>query len=209
MIIRTASFFKSAVSPAQYPSADRPEVAFVGRSNVGKSTLINSLLGRRSLVRSSRMPGRTQMLNFFLINDAFFFVDLPGYGFAQAPKEVRLKWLPMIRSYLCERKNLRAVVLLLDVRRIPSEEDLNMLDLLEDFSIPAIPVITKVDKVNCSERVAQQKQIAQTTGLEEDCFSCFSSVTREGDEDIWERIETALAADVSNSEGTQGCFEEF
>ena len=192
MIIRTASFFKSAVSPAQYPSADRPEVAFIGRSNVGKSTLINSLLGRRSLVRSSRMPGRTQMLNFFLINDAFFLVDLPGYGFAQAPREVRLKWLPMIRNYLCERKNLRAVVLLLDIRRIPSEEDLDMLDLLEDFSIPAIPVITKVDKVKRSERIAQQKQIARTTGLEEDNFSCFSSVTHEGDEDIWERIETAL-----------------
>ena len=202
MIIRTASFFKSAVSPAQYPSADRPEVAFVGRSNVGKSTLINSLLGRRSLVRSSRMPGRTQMLNFFLINDAFFLVDLPGYGFAQAPREVRLKWLPMIRNYLCERKNLRAVVLLLDIRRIPSEEDLNMLDLLEDFSIPAIPVITKVDKVKRSERIAQQKQIARTTGLEEDNFSCFSSVTREGDEDIWGRIETALAGtDVSDRGG--------
>lgn len=192
MIVKSALYYKSAMSLEQYPDSFFGEVAFIGRSNVGKSSLINGLLGRRSLVRTSRMPGRTQTINFFLINDVFFLVDLPGYGFAQAPKEVKKKWEPMIRTYLCQRSNLKAVILLLDVRRIPSDEDIRMLNLLEEYEIPTIPVITKVDKVKPGEKARQVGKISQAAALSQDAFSFYSNITMEGKEDIWERIETAL-----------------
>ncbi len=192
VIVKSAQFVKSATGPDHYPDTSFGEVAFIGRSNVGKSTLINGLLGRRSLVRTSRTPGRTQTINFFLINEVFFLVDLPGYGFARAAKEVRKQWEPMIRNYLSGRPNLKAVVLLLDIRRIPNEEDIRMLDWLEEYGIPTIPVLTKVDKVGHGERSSQTGKIAQSTALPKEAFSCFSSVTREGREDIWDRVENAL-----------------
>ncbi|NLV23412.1 MAG: YihA family ribosome biogenesis GTP-binding protein [Deltaproteobacteria bacterium] len=192
VIVKSAQFVKSAVGADHYPDTPCGEVAFIGRSNVGKSTLINGLLGRRSLVRTSRTPGRTQTINFFLINDAFFLVDLPGYGFAKAPREVRKQWEPMIRGYLSRRSQLKAVILLLDIRRIPNEEDIRMLDWLEEYTVPTIPVLTKVDKVGHGERSAQMDRISRITALSREAFSCFSSVTREGREDIWDRIENAL-----------------
>jgi GTP-binding protein len=192
VIIKSAQFIKSATAPDHYPDTSFGEVAFIGRSNVGKSTLINGLLGRRSLVRTSRTPGHTQTINFFLINDSFFLVDLPGYGFARAPREVKRQWEPMIRRYLGQRSNLKAVVLLLDIRRVPSEEDIRMLDWLEEYGIPTIPVLTKVDKVGQGERSAQMEKISRTANLSKEAFSFFSSVTREGREDIWDRIENAF-----------------
>ncbi len=171
------------------------EVAFAGRSNVGKSSLINVLLNRRNLVRTSSTPGRTQLINFFNVNETFSLVDLPGYGFAKVPVAVKKEWGPMIRSYLEQRENLRAVVFILDVRRIPNEEDLQMLDWLEEFGVPTIPVVTKLDKVNRSQRERQIKQIAEAAGLDKELFSCFSAQTREGRDEIWERIEEALDAD--------------
>lgn len=192
MIVKSAVFLKSATSPGNYPPAELPEVAFVGRSNVGKSSLINVLVNRRSLVRTSSTPGRTQLINFFDINGRFLLVDLPGYGFARVPLKVKKTWGPMVRTYLESRGNLKAVVFLLDIRRDPRPEDLQLLDWLEEYGIPTIPVVTKVDKVGKSLREKHLQQIAATTGLSRDAFTLFSAVDRTGREEIWERIEVAL-----------------
>ena len=192
MLIKSAEFIKSGTSPAHYPEATCPEIAFAGRSNVGKSSLINALLNRRGLVRTSSTPGRTQLLNFFLVNGNLGLVDLPGYGFAQVPMAVRRAWGPMVRTYLEQRRNLRAVVLLFDVRRVPRDEDLQLLDWLEEFAVPTIPVITKIDKVSRSRRAGQVAPILAETGLPQDAFTLFSAKTREGREEVWQRIEAAL-----------------
>ncbi|TYO98464.1 GTP-binding protein [Geothermobacter ehrlichii] len=192
MHVCSAEFLQSANRPDSYPPADWPEIAFAGRSNVGKSSLINSLLGRRKLVRTSRTPGRTQLLNFFLVNRAFCLVDLPGYGFARVPAAVRRQWGPMVRIYLETRPTLRGVVWLLDCRRVPNEEDLQLLDWLEELQVPTIPVITKIDKVKRSQRVRQLKPILAATGLPADAFSVFSALSGEGRQEVWERIEEAL-----------------
>jgi len=195
MIIQSASFVTSAPSLSACPASTLPEIAFAGRSNVGKSSLINTLLNRRGLVRTSSTPGRTQMLNFFAINDMLHFVDLPGYGFARAPRAVRERWQPMIRNYLSGRANLKAVVWLLDARREPSEEDLQFLDWLEEAERPTIPVVTKVDKLSRNELARQLATIGRTTGLSRELFTPFSSVTRVGCAELWERIAAAIATE--------------
>ena len=192
MHVKTADYMTSATKPSNYPDESVPEVAFAGRSNVGKSSMINKLLNRKTLVRTSSTPGRTQMLNFFNINDEFLLVDLPGYGFAKVPVSVKKAWGPMIRTYLQERKTLTAVVMLYDIRRIPRAEDIQLLDWLEEFGVPTIPVVTKIDKVNRSQRKKHVQAIAEATGLEPDSFTLFSALTREGFDDLWERIEIAL-----------------
>lgn len=194
MKITNAEFIKSATRPAHYPQTDCPEIAFAGRSNVGKSTLINVLLNRKSLVRTSATPGRTQLINFFDVNRRFVLVDLPGYGFAKVPLAVKKAWGPMVRTYLEVRSSLAATVFIIDVRRIPGDEDLRLLDWLEEFGVPTIPVLSKIDKVSRSQRQRHVRQIAEATGLSVDAFSLFSALTREGVEDIWERIESVLAA---------------
>jgi GTP-binding protein len=193
MIVHSACFVTSSPSLAACPASSLPEIAFAGRSNVGKSSLINTLLNRRGLVRTSSTPGRTQMLNFFAINDVVHFVDLPGYGFARAPRAVRERWQPMIRNYLAGRTNLKAVVWLLDARREPSSEDLQFLDWLEEAERPTVPVVTKVDKLSRNELARQLAVISRVTGLERDVFTTFSSVTREGCAELWERVEEAIA----------------
>jgi GTP-binding protein len=190
--IKSAVFVKSAVCANQYPVPGLNEVAFIGKSNVGKSSFINILLGRRSLVRTSKTPGRTQLINFFLINKSFYFVDLPGYGFAKAPIEVKRQWEPMIRNYLFGRQELKAVVILFDIRRIPNNDDMRMLDWLESFSVPTIPVITKIDKVSFGRRSGHISQIVDKTGLPHEAFSCFSAITKEGRGDVWDRIQSVL-----------------
>ncbi|MCP3175697.1 MAG: ribosome biogenesis GTP-binding protein YihA/YsxC [Desulfuromonadales bacterium] len=193
MLIKSAEFVKSATRPDNYPTSDLPEVAFAGRSNVGKSSLINVLVNRKALVRTSSTPGRTQLLNFFDINGTFSLVDLPGYGFAKVPLAVKKDWGPMVRTFLERRHNLRAVVILFDIRRVPREEDLQLLDWLEEYQIPTIPVLTKVDKVSRGQREKQIKPILAATGLPRDAFSLFSALNREGRDEVWERIEAALA----------------
>ncbi|MHB1398870.1 MAG: ribosome biogenesis GTP-binding protein YihA/YsxC [Trichloromonadaceae bacterium] len=193
MIVKSTVFVKSATQPSNYPEGLLPEVAFAGRSNVGKSSLINVLVNRRALVRTSSTPGRTQLLNFFDVNGAFSLVDLPGYGFAQVPLAVKKNWGPMVRTYLEKRVNLKAVVVLFDVRRVPREEDLQLLDWLEEFGIPTIPVVTKIDKISRGERARQLKPILEATGLPGDAFTLFSASSREGREAVWERIDAALA----------------
>ena len=197
VIIKSAVFIKSATKPSNYPESQFPEVAFAGRSNVGKSSLINTLVNRRGLVRTSSTPGRTQLLNFFDINGEFSLVDLPGYGFAKVPLAVKKAWGPMMRTYLEKRPQLRAVVMLFDIRRVPREEDLELLDWLEEFEIPTIPVITKIDKVSRNQRAMQIKPILEATGLPRDAFTLFSTLSKEGRDEVWERIEEALELSVS------------
>ncbi len=197
MIIKQATFVKSATNPGNYPEGGLAEVAFAGRSNVGKSSLINVLVNRRGLVRTSSTPGRTQLLNFFDINGRFYLVDLPGFGFAKVPVALKKQWGPMVRTYLEKRGSLKALVLLFDIRRVPRQEEIQLLDWLEEFEIPTIPVITKVDKVVRSRRESQIRPILEVTGLPRDAFTLFSAVSREGREEIWQRIEAALEDDLA------------
>ena len=142
-----AEFVKSAVSERDFLCEAIPEVVFAGRSNVGKSSLINTLVNRKHLVKTSSTPGRTQLINFFLINESLSFVDLPGYGYARVPAAVKKKWGPMIEGYLQKRTSLQAVTLIMDIRRTPKAEERNFIDWLHMYHIPVIPVLTKADKL--------------------------------------------------------------
>ena len=151
MKIFSAEFVVSAAGPKQFPPDSRPQVAFAGRSNVGKSSLINALLHRKNLVKTSQTPGKTQLLNFFIINGSFYFVDLPGYGYARVPRVVADAWAPLIEGYLRNARQLRAVVMLLDIRREPDERDIRLVEWLKEYDIPAIYTLTKADKLNRRE----------------------------------------------------------
>ena len=188
MDVHQAVFIKSAVKPKDFPPAELPEVAFVGRSNVGKSSLINVLAGRKALVRTSSTPGRTQLINFFDINGILTLVDLPGYGYAKAPPDIRKQWGPMIETYLARRENLRAVVLILDIRRVPSDGDLDMLGWLERYNIPPIIVLTKCDKLSKTERARQTALIAAVIKRDKSMLFPFSALSKEGRDGIWEEI---------------------
>jgi GTP-binding protein len=190
--VKSTEFIKSAVLPGQYPASDLPEAAFAGRSNVGKSSLINTLVNRKSLVRTSRTPGRTRLINFFNVNSQFVLADLPGYGFASVPLAVRREWGPMIETYLSRRQNLRAVVLILDVRRVPSTEDRLMLQWLQAYSISTIIVVNKCDKVSRNEKARQMAVIARSLEVSGDDFVSYSALTRDGRDTLWERLETLL-----------------
>jgi GTP-binding protein len=193
VLIKSTEFIKSATRPAHYPPPDLPEIAFAGRSNVGKSSLINVLVNRKSLVRTSSTPGRTQLINFFNVNGEFSLVDLPGYGFAKVPLSVKKAWGPMMQTYLSKRENLRGVVLIFDIRRIPSEEDRQMLEWLRAYSVPPLLVVTKCDKLSKNERAKQAAVIARTLEVAPGELSFFSALSREGTDGIWARIEEVLA----------------
>ena len=193
LIVKSTEFVKSATRPAHYPEGELPEIAFAGRSNVGKSSLVNVLVNRKNLVRTSSTPGRTQLINFFKVNEDFMLVDLPGYGYAKVPLALKKQWRPMMETYLSRRRNLRGVVLILDVRRTPVEEDLQMLAWLRTYSIPPIVVITKCDKVSKNERARQTAVIVKTLGLVKEELNFFSALSREGKDGIWARIDTLLA----------------
>jgi GTP-binding protein len=188
MMIRSAKFICSAVTPEHYPPADLPEVAFAGRSNVGKSSLINKILNRKKLVRTSKTPGRTQLLNFFEINEIYRFVDLPGYGYAKVPAEVQKRWRPMVETYLTSRPNMRGMVLLLDIRREPSKEDLNLWHWLQTMSIKVVIVITKVDTLSRNKRNKQSAAIVRTLGGKKEELIEFSAMTGEGKEQLWREL---------------------
>jgi GTP-binding protein len=188
MDVHRTEFIKSAVKPKDYPETVLPEVAFVGRSNVGKSSLVNVLVNRKNLVRTSSTPGRTQLINFFDVNGRLVLVDLPGYGYAKAPPEVRKQWGPMIETYLAKRDNLRAVVLILDIRRIPSDGDLQMLGWLESYGIPPIIVLTKCDKLSKTERARQTTLIATAIKRDKGMLFPFSALSKEGRDGIWKEI---------------------
>ncbi|MBT8352773.1 MAG: ribosome biogenesis GTP-binding protein YihA/YsxC [Deltaproteobacteria bacterium] len=192
MIIKSAEFVTSAVKPSQYPPAVLPEVAFAGRSNVGKSSLINTLLNRKRLVKTSSTPGRTQLINFFNINEAFFFVDIPGYGYARVPMAVKKKWGPMIETYITTRKTLKGVVLILDIRRIPGPEEMNMIDWLRHHDIPSVSVLTKSDKLSRSKQQKQLIKITNTLSANKDHFILFSAKSRQGKEEVWSAVKKLI-----------------
>jgi GTP-binding protein len=189
MIIKSAEFVKSAVKPAQYPDAVLPEFAFTGRSNVGKSSLINTLVNRKRLVKTSATPGRTQLINFFLINKTFSFVDLPGYGYAKVPASVRKKWGPMIETYLSTRKTLKGVALIMDVRRVPGIQDLYFIEWLYYYNIPGILILTKADKLSKTKQLTQKATIAKALSVDKDDLILFSAKSRLGKDVVWDAIE--------------------
>ena len=165
MKILSAEFITSAAGPKQFPADRKPQVAFAGRSNVGKSSLINAILNRKGLVKTSATPGKTQLVNFFLINGQFYLVDLPGYGYAKAPRAVTDAWAPMIEGYLKGAPQLRTVVVLLDIRRVPDERDRRLIEWLRHYDIPALFVLTKADKVNRQEAANARRDAAAGLGL--------------------------------------------
>lgn len=186
--VLSAEFITSAVNPPHYPLAEMPEIAFAGRSNVGKSSLINTLVNRKRLVKTSRTPGRTQLINFFDINRAFSFVDLPGYGYARVPAAVKKNWGPMVTTYLSTRKTLNGVVLLLDIRRVPGPEEGNFIDWLDQYHRAAILVLTKADKLSKTKQIRQQRVVADALGVNQEALIRFSTKTRQGKEALWRAI---------------------
>ena len=188
MKIISAEFVTSAAKPAQYPPAFLPEMAFAGRSNVGKSSLINTLVNRRHLVKTSSTPGRTRLINFFDINRQIVFVDLPGYGYARVPASVRKTWGPMIETYLRGRPTLKGVVIIMDIRRIPGQEELNLLSWLNHYSIAGIFVLTKTDKLPKSKQVQQYNLIARALEMDKKNFILFSAKSRRGKDALWDAI---------------------
>ncbi len=196
MKVLSAEFVLSATKPAHYPPAVLPEIAFAGRSNVGKSSLINTLVKRKGLARTSNTPGRTQEINFFTVNDRFAFIDLPGYGYAKVPEKIRQNWGPMIEAYLSGRETLRLVVLILDIRRDPSPEDRQLIGWLQYYRLPVLIVLTKIDKVSRNELAQRKRRIGEDLGLPStiDTVS-FSAKTGEGKDLLWREIRRAMATD--------------
>ena len=192
MLIKSSEFVTSAVKPEQYPPPFHPEVAFAGRSNVGKSSLINKLIRRRRLVKTSSTPGRTQLINFFIINSDLMMVDLPGFGYAKVPAAVRKKWGPMVETYLSHRDTLKAVVVLMDLRRTPGVEELNLLDWLRHYGIAAIPVLTKCDKLSKTKQKKQLDIASRTLSIPEVQLTLFSAKTGLGRDALWRRIKACL-----------------
>ncbi len=193
MKIISAEFMISAVSDQQYPRGVLSEIAFVGRSNVGKSSLINSLLNRKKLVKTSATPGKTQMINFFDVNHELVFADLPGYGFAKVPKAVQRKWRSLVEQYLTNRENLRAVVLIVDIRRKPTDLDLHMQEWLEEYEVDYILVATKADKLSQAEQSKQLKQIRQAFLKDADKeLVAYSSKNQRGRKELWKLLQKRI-----------------
>jgi GTP-binding protein len=196
MKVLSAEFVLSATKPAHYPQAVLPEVAFAGRSNVGKSSLINTLVKRKGLARTSNTPGRTQEINFFTVNNRFAFIDLPGYGYAKVPEKIRNNWGPMIEAYLSGRETLRLVVLILDIRRDPSPEDRQLIGWLQFYRLPVLIVLTKIDKVSRNQLADRKRRIGEELGLSSTMQPVpFSAKTGEGKDLLWREIRKATATD--------------
>ncbi|HNQ14533.1 MAG TPA: ribosome biogenesis GTP-binding protein YihA/YsxC [Pyrinomonadaceae bacterium] len=191
MKITSAEFVKSAFERSHWVTDGRPEIAFLGRSNVGKSSLINSLLQRKGLARTSNTPGRTQSINFFLINDAFYFADLPGYGYARVSKTMRKDWGKMAEEYLANRKELVLFIQLVDSRHKPTELDLNLNEWLKIHGKNSIVVATKSDKLSSNTLVKSIRGIKDE--LPESNVIAYSAQTAKGRDEVWSEIEKSLA----------------
>lgn len=195
MIIKNAEHEITAVKPNQYPVTGYPEVAFVGRSNVGKSSIINTLLNRKSLARVGSTPGKTRQINFYNVNQNFYLVDLPGYGFANVSKDMKASWENIIETYLYSRKqnHLRLVVLLLDIRHSPSKDDIIMYQWIKGFGLNALIVATKSDKITRSQINVRLNEIRKVLGLDKSSkIIPFSSLNKNGKEDILNELEKSL-----------------
>jgi GTP-binding protein len=189
MKVTSAEFIKSAFEEEHWPNDERPEIAFLGRSNVGKSSLINSLLGVKGLARTSSTPGRTQSLNFFLINNRFRFVDLPGYGYARVPKAIRASWGDMATNYLANRSQLMLSIQIVDSRHEPTTLDLQLNEWLAAHAKPRIVVATKSDKLSNNELRKNFERVRRLIDAEQ--IIAYSAVTGQGREKVWRAIEEA------------------
>ncbi|PYR87812.1 MAG: YihA family ribosome biogenesis GTP-binding protein [Acidobacteria bacterium] len=193
MKISSARFMKSSTRPDDFPRDQRPEIAFCGRSNVGKSSLLNTLTNVRGLARTSSTPGRTQTINFFVINESMYFVDLPGYGYAKVSKTVRESWGPMIEDYLRNREQLNLAVMIVDSRMAPTDSDVIMKQWLDRCRIPTTVVLTKTDKISNNQLHQALRQGTQTLDTKE--IIAFSAVTGAGKDAILARISAATTSD--------------
>ncbi|MDI6812838.1 MAG: ribosome biogenesis GTP-binding protein YihA/YsxC [Desulfitobacteriaceae bacterium] len=194
MIIRNAEYVCSAVKPEQYPADGLPEIAMAGRSNVGKSSLINRFLGRKNLARTGNAPGKTQTLNFYRINSAWYFVDLPGYGYAKVSYDVKSQWGPMMERYFKEREHLLAVIQIVDIRHAPSLEDVSMHDWLRSRGVPVLVVATKADKIARGKWSKQLSIVAASLGiLDWHLILPFSAESGVGVEELHIAIEDILS----------------
>ena len=192
MKITSVELEKRCRDPKEFPRFRLPEIAFAGRSNVGKSSLINTLLTRKRLVAVSSTPGKTRAIDFFRVNDTFRFVDLPGYGYAKVPETVRNAWKKLIDAYLVNRETLVSVVWILDIRRELSELDRMLYDWLCSYSIPYIPVCTKADKVSLGERAKREEALRKSLGQDADLV-LFSAKTGLGKDVLWKRMRVAMS----------------
>ncbi len=196
--LKNPQFVKSAVQPKDYPllrdSAGHlmPEIAVAGRSNVGKSSLLNSLFQVKGLVKTSATPGKTQMLNFFTVDDTLAFVDLPGYGYAKVPIQVRKQWGPMVQNYLNKRETLTLVLFLFDIRRIPNDEDRQMIAWAAEAEKALILVLTKVDKVGANEKRSNTHKILQAFGYDNLHYVHFSAMKNIGRKELFHHLKDAL-----------------
>lgn len=201
MVIKNVNLETVCGITSKLPNNIHPEVAFAGKSNVGKSSLINALMNRKSLARTSAQPGKTQTINYYNINDAIYFVDLPGYGYARANEEVKAKWGKMIEDYLHKSKQLKAVFLLIDIRHEPSGNDKIMYDWIVRQGFKPIIIATKLDKINRSQIQKQVKLIKTTLHVEEDTVLIpFSAETKQGREEIYEILDRIIEAESGTEE---------
>lgn len=193
MDVNNVELIISAVRPEQYPETDLPEYALAGRSNVGKSSFINTMIRRKSMARISQKPGKTQTLNFYKIEEALFFVDVPGYGFAKVSKTEREKWGVMIETYITSREQLRGVIQIVDLRHKPTEADRMMYEFLKYYDIPVIVVATKADKIPRSKWQKNAKIVRETLDFDpDDKFVLFSSETKMGKDEAWQFIKEGM-----------------
>ena len=193
MKVNNVSLAAVGVKMSQYPDDGKPEIAFAGKSNVGKSTLINAMIGRKALARTSSQPGKTRTINFYNVEDILYFVDLPGYGYAKAPRTEIEKWGKMIEEYLNKRETLRGIVMLVDIRHEPGENDRLMYDWLKHYGYDIIIAATKKDKIKRSQIQKQLSLIKNTLKLApEDRMIAFSGETKDGVEELWEELEKLI-----------------
>lgn len=192
MIVNNASLAAVGVKEEQYPKTGLPEIAFAGKSNVGKSSLINGLLRRKALARTSSQPGKTQTINFYQVEEAVYFVDLPGYGYAKVSKSERERWAKMIDDYLHTRQTLLQVVLLVDGRHEPSANDVQMMEWIRSFGYQPLVIATKMDKIGKQQQAKNLKIIRQTLSLKAEELFPFSAPDKKGADEIWEAFDRLL-----------------
>lgn len=201
MVIKSVNLETVCGITSEFPDNPHYEVAFAGKSNVGKSSLINALMNRKSLARTSSQPGKTQTINFYNINDAMYLVDLPGYGYANANVEIKAKWGKMIERYLHTSSKLRAVFLLIDIRHQPSDNDCLMYDWMVEQGFAPIIIATKLDKISRGAVAKHMKMIADTLQVEEDTIMIpFSAETKQGRDEIWELVDSLVLHEEGEEE---------